>query len=57
MKCKKCGKEVGKTDAFCQYCGTKIEQEEKKVAASTTKKEEAKVVKVEKVEEKKAVMV
>jgi len=24
MKCKKCGKEVKKSDAFCQYCGTKI---------------------------------
>ncbi len=44
MKCKKCGKEVSKTDAFCQYCGTKVEVEEK-----TSKKAER--VKAEKVED------
>ena len=30
MKCTKCGKEIKKTDVFCQYCGTKVEAEEKK---------------------------
>lgn len=27
--CSKCGKEVGKTDAFCQYCGGQIAEEVK----------------------------
>ena len=45
MKCKKCGKEVGKTDAFCQYCGTEIKKEEKAkttVAKTTEKRKEVK---------------
>lgn len=41
MKCKKCGKEVKKTDAFCQYCGTKVETEVKEVK-KVEKKEEVK---------------
>ncbi len=40
MECKKCGKEVKKTDAFCQYCGTKIEQEEKKTKVATKSEKE-----------------
>ena len=52
MKCKKCGKEIKKGDLFCQYCGTKVEAEEKKEEKTKTtgtkkveKKEEVKVVK------------
>lgn len=36
MKCTKCGKQVKKTDKFCQYCGTTIKAEETK--KTTTKK-------------------
>lgn len=50
MECKKCGKAVKKTDAFCQYCGTKIEQEEKKTNVATKSVEKKEEVKVEKVE-------
>ena len=52
MKCKKCGKEVSKNDAFCQYCGTEIKKEEKATKTTATKKNETKEVKVEKVEPK-----
>lgn len=30
MFCKNCGKEINETDAFCQYCGSKVEKEEAK---------------------------
>ena len=55
MKCKKCGKEVSNTDAFCQYCGSKVEEETKEVAVSTAKKEKTEKVKAEKVEAVKVV--
>ncbi len=44
MKCKKCGKEVKKSDAFCQYCGTKVEVKEAvtKPVKTVEKKEEVK---------------
>ena len=48
MKCKKCGKEVSKTDLFCQYCGTKVEVEE---TSKKTEKVKAEKVKTEKVED------
>lgn len=60
MKCKKCGKEIKKTDVFCQYCGTKVEAEkevEKKVETkkTTTKTaEKVEAVKVEPTGEKKS---
>ncbi len=58
MECKKCGKPVKKTDAFCQYCGTKLEAEKKetKTTKKVEKKEEVKqeVVKTEVVEQKKS---
>ena len=54
MKCTKCGKDIEKTDKFCQYCGTEVKAEEKKetkVVKTVEKKKEAKEeVKVEKVE-------
>lgn len=66
MKCTKCGKEIKKTDTFCQYCGTEQKKEEvkpvaeKKTTAKKTtapkaveKKEEVKVEKVVKEEPKK----
>ena len=53
MKCTKCGKEINKTDKFCQYCGTEVKKEEKKetkvVKAAEKKKEVKEEVKVEKV--------
>ena len=51
MKCKKCEKEISKTDTFCQYCGTKVEEEtETKVAVVEKRKEKKEKVKAEKVE-------
>lgn len=53
MKCKKCGKEVGKNDSFCQYCGTEIKKESKTSKTAIEKRAEVKEeVKVEKVETK-----
>ena len=53
MKCTKCGKEINKTDKFCQYCGTEVKAEEKKetkAAKTVEKRKEVKEeVKVEKV--------
>ena len=55
MKCTKCGKEIGKTDLFCQYCGTEVKKEEEKTKAVEKKTATKKAEKVEavKVEEKK----
>lgn len=57
MKCTKCGKEVKKTDSFCQYCGTALAKEakveEKKTTKAVVKKEEVKVEPVVKEEPKK----
>lgn len=50
MKCTKCGKEVGKTDKFCQYCGTKVEAEAKETKTTVAKAVEKKETKAEKVE-------
>lgn len=59
MECKKCGKEVKKTDKFCQYCGAELKKEETKTKSTATKaiekKEEVKEeVVAEKVETKKS---
>ena len=60
MKCTNCGKEVKKTDKFCQYCGTEVKAEEKKTTKTAvvekkaeTKKTAAKKVEAVKVEEPK----
>ena len=58
MKCTKCGKEVKKTDAFCQYYGKELAKEAKVEEKKTTtkavaKKEEVKVEPVIKEEPKK----
>ncbi len=56
MKCTKCGKEINKTDKFCQYCGTEVKEvkEETKTTKAASKKEEVKVEKVTKAEEPQA---
>jgi len=55
MKCKKCGKEISKNDAFCQYCGTKVESEEAETKVTVVEKrnEKKEKVKAEKVKAEK----
>ena len=55
MKCKKCGNELEEGAAFCQSCGSKVEDAEKtsEPAAEADKTVEAKVEET-KAEEKKA---